>query len=184
MIMVGKLVHGCHHRISLHPAHMVAHGIKKCLSISPDPAVIAVTVLLHPRKEPGHRLHKGVIIHNRVPLISLEPAGRIPIVLRKDQHLRVHFFYRLAEPAPEFVVILSRMSKIRRHIQTPAIDGIGRRCPFSGYVQNILHQLLRLLIIQLGKGIMPPPAIIAAVIGPRLIPLIMELEKAAVGTVL
>lgn len=106
MVMVGQLVHSCHHCVGLHTAHVVLHGIEKCFSISPQAAVEAVAVLFHTSQEPCHRLHKGIIIHDRVPLVSLKPWGRIPIVLRKYQSLRIGFLYGLTEFAPEGMVVL------------------------------------------------------------------------------
>ena len=145
--MVGQLVHGRHHRVGLHTAHMVSHGVKKSLTISPYAPVITVAVFLHASQKPRDRFHERVVIHDRIPLISLQPGSRIPVVLRQNQRFRISLFYGLAEPAPEFVIVFCRVSQVGSHIQTPAINGIGRGYPLPGHVQYILHQFFRILVI-------------------------------------
>ena len=110
MVMVGQLVHGRHHRVGLHTAHMVSHGVKKSLTISPYAPVITVAVFLHAGQKPRDRFHERVVIHDGIPLIPLQPGSRIPVVLRQNQRLRIGLFYGLAEPAPEFVIIFRRVS--------------------------------------------------------------------------
>ena len=71
--MVGQFIHCDLHRLSLHPAHVIKHGLEKRLSIAVHIVVVFVAVFFHPGEEPGNGLHKSIIIHNGIPLIALEP---------------------------------------------------------------------------------------------------------------
>ena len=184
MVVVGELVHGRHHRVGLHTAHMIFHCIKKCFPITPQAAVIAVTVLFHAGQEPCDRLHERIVIHDGVPLVAFQPGCRVTVMLCKNQHIRINLLHGLPEPAPERMVVFRGVAQVGCHIQTPSVNGIRRGHPLPCNIQYILYQLVGIFIIQLGQGIMPPPAVIGCVARPRLVPLVIKMEKAVVRAVL
>ena len=122
-------------------------------------------MLLHSRQEPGYRFHKGVVIHHRIPLVTLQPGGWIAVMLRQNDGVGIGTFHASAEIPPETVVKIRGMAQIRRHIQPPAVRIEGWRNPFGGNPHDIFIQLPGAFIIQLRQRIMPPPAVISGVIG-------------------
>ena len=71
MVMVGQFVHRHLQGRSEHTCHEVAHRADKIVGVAPQVGAALITVLLHTGKKPGERLHKRIIIHNTVPLVSL-----------------------------------------------------------------------------------------------------------------
>ncbi len=142
---------------------------------------VLLAVLLHSRQEPGHGLHKRIIIHNRVPLIALQPGGCVPVMLRIYHSLRVCFLHVAPEIFPEPMVKLRRQPQIRCHIQTPSVYVIRGRNPLPGNPHNVIVKLLRSLIGKLGECIVSPPAVIKGIVGPLV--LIVKFEKTPVWAV-
>ncbi len=62
-------------------AHMVVHRAEKAVPIPIQALIIAVAVFLHARQEPGERLHERIVVHDGIPLVSLQPSAGIAIVL-------------------------------------------------------------------------------------------------------
>ena len=113
MVMVGQLVHGRYQRRIGEAAHVMLHGTAEAFRIAQQVVVAAIAVFFHAGQEPGHRLHEGVVVHHRVPLIALEPVAGVPVVLRQNDRLRVSRFHRLSEPFPEIMV--DRFLPERKH---------------------------------------------------------------------
>ena len=63
-------------------------------------------------------------------------------MLRKYNCFRIHIPDCLTELLPEIMIILRTVSKVCSHIQTPAINVIGKRSPFSCNMHHIVKQLL------------------------------------------
>ncbi len=74
VIVIGKLVHG--HLPAWHgkTGGVMAHGAPKTVRVAQKVLPEVVAVLLHACQEPGHRLHEGIVVHDRIPFISLEPV--------------------------------------------------------------------------------------------------------------
>ena len=153
---------------------MMLHRIHKMVCISEKIAAIFITVFLHPGQKPGDRLHKCIVIHNAVPFIALQPVTRISIVLGKDQCMWICFFYCLTKFLPKFMIVLIASSKVCRNIQSPAVYIIRRWNPFLCDTKNILFQLFWIFIIQLWQRIVSPPAVIASIARPFILPGTME----------
>ena len=73
MIMIIQFIHGCFQRLTVELSGLIGNRINKHICISQQILSKLVTVFLHSRQEPGYRLHKGIIVHNCIPLISLQP---------------------------------------------------------------------------------------------------------------
>ena len=138
VIMVGQLVHGGGNGTLRHPGHVVEHGPEEGLSVADQRRVVAVGMLLHTRQEPAHRLHKSIIIHDGIPLISPQPGIRIAVMLRQDHRLRIGLLHGTAEALPEVVIVGLAVSQVCRHIQAPAVTAIRRTHPFPGNGQYLL----------------------------------------------
>ena len=74
MVMIRQLVHRHQKRRHGKGCTVMPHRSPKVVRIAPHILSVVVTVLLHPRQKPGHRFHKGVIIHDRIPLLALQPV--------------------------------------------------------------------------------------------------------------
>ena len=181
MVMVRQLIHRGLQRRSRKRRHVIPHRAKKDVRVSKHFLPEIIAVFLHPGEKPRQGFHERVIIHHRIPLVSPKPARSIPVMLRQNQCIRVRLLDRLAEFAPERVVVLLAKPKIRCDIEPPAIDIIRRGNPFCGNLQNILLQLWRVLVIQLWQSFMIPPAVVKRIVRPLM--LIMELEKRTVRAV-
>ena len=105
----------------LHRCHMMAHHTDKMVCISPQILPSLITVLLHPGEKPCEWFHKCIVVHNSIPLITLKPFSWIPIMLGKDQRLRIGLLDGYAEFLPELMIKLVGITEICRHIQTPSI---------------------------------------------------------------
>ena len=183
MIMIGQLVH-CHlQRRCKHACHKVTHRTYKIIRISPQICPAFIAVFLHSGKEPCQRLHKRVIVHDTVPLVTLEPFNRISVMLCQDQCIRIRLFYLFSETFPKHVVIFIAAPQICSYIQPPPVYIIGRRYPFPSDVHYILLKFRRVLIGQFRKRIMPPPSVVTLIIWPCLITIVMEMEKFPVRAV-
>ena len=90
MVMVGQLIHSA---VQRRGCEVLTSGIQQCVKklsrITHSVGLEFITVLLHACKEPGDRLHKGVIVHDSIPLITHEPVLGRSVVLCKDQCLRI-----------------------------------------------------------------------------------------------
>ena len=160
---------------------MMLHSSDKSLTVAIKVFPVLITVLLHSGEEPGYRLHKSVVVHNCIPLITKKPALRISVVFRKDHRIGIGFFYRLSELFPEVMVKFIAVAQICCHIQSPSIYIIRRRNPFPAYVKDCLTKFLRSFIIQFRQRIVSPPAIISRIIWPAV--LIPETEERTVRAV-
>ena len=137
-------------------------------------------MLFHTGQEPGYRFHEGIIIHDAVPFMAVQPGGGVTVMLRNDQRIGIDGFDTVTEGLPEFMVEFSAVPQVRRNIQAPAVDAIRRRKPFFGDFIHFFTQVGRIFIIQLGQGRIAPPALIhggSAVAG------IVEVEIGAIGAV-
>ena len=138
MVMVGQLVHGNLKRRSEHAGHVVPHGSHKVVRIPPEICPTLVAVLLHSGQEPGKRFHKCVIVHDTVPLISLEPVDRISIVFRQDQSVGIRALHFFSKTLPEHMIVFIAASQVCCNIQSPSVHIIRWRNPFLSYVHDIL----------------------------------------------
>ena len=89
---------------------MVIHGAEKALSIPVEIGITLITVFLHACQKPGYRLHKRVIVHHSVPLVSSQPAGGVAVVLCQHDRLWVGLLHRVPEIPPELVVVLAAVA--------------------------------------------------------------------------
>ena len=180
--MIGELVHCTLKLGRLKTGHIVFHGALKIADFPFQFRSRLITVLLHPRQKPGQRLHKRVIIHNRIPLIALfQPVLRIAVMFRQNNCIRIRRLYGLPEIAPESVIILRGVTKISRDVESPSVGIIGRRHPFCRNPHNIFVKLPRSLVIELWQRIVSPPSLIRCIVGPRLT--VLKAEKIPVRTV-
>ena len=140
--MIGKLIHSCHERRPIEAGHMILHCPDKAVTVSIHALIVFVAVLLHSGEEPGHRLHKGVIIHDGIPLVSFQPGPCISVMLCQNNGIGICFLYIFSEIPPELMIVRVTVSQISRHIQTPAVCIIRRGNPFSSYMHNVIIQFL------------------------------------------
>ena len=70
-------------------SHMSLHSPDKGITVSIKVIPALITVLLHTGQEPGQRLHKCVIVHDRIPLITLQPALRVAVMLSQNNGIGV-----------------------------------------------------------------------------------------------
>ena len=147
MVMVGKLVHRRQPRGHRHIRPVIGHRAPEAVRIPQKILPEIVAVLLHSRQKPAHRLHKRIVIHHSIPLVALQPPGRVAVMLRQNERVRICLAHRVAEFFPETMVIFRRMSQIRRHVQPPAVRAKRRGNPFFSYFQNIIIKCSRRLII-------------------------------------
>src|SRR5699024_8294293 len=141
-----------------------------------------ITVFLHSCQEPGYRLHKSIIVHHSVPLVSFQPGPGFSIMLCKDQSVRVSLLHIPTKFSPKLMIVLIAVSQVCRNVKTPPVHIIGGRNPFSGNTHNIIIESGRLFIIQFWQSVMSPPTVVELVIGPAI--LIVKAEKSTVRTVL
>ena len=160
---------------------MMLHGTDKGLTVTVEVFPVLIAVFLHSCQKPGHRLHKSVIVHNRIPLITQKPALRISVVFCKDHRIRISLFYRFSELFPEMVVKIIAVSQICSHIQSPSIYVIWWRNPFPANIKDCPAKFLRSFVIQLRQSIMGPPAVIGGIIWPAI--LILEAEERTIRAV-
>ena len=140
--MVGQLVHGALHGSGLHPGHVIPHGVKKGSAVALKLLPAGIAVLLHSRQEPGNGFHEGIVIHDAVPLISLKPGRRVPVMLGDQHCIRIGRLDSIPEIPPELMVHLRRMPQVGRHVQAPAVRTKRRRHPLPGDLQNVFVQAL------------------------------------------
>ena len=181
MIMVGQLIHrnqaAWHRKVRT----VLVHCIPETVGITDKLRLVLITVLLHTGQKPCHRFHKSIIVHNRIPLIAAKPRSGIPVMFRQDNRVRICCLDRLSEFFPEMMIKFRRKAQIRSHIQTPSVRIIRFRNPFCRNTHHIIKQFLRLFVIQFRQSLIPPPALIIAVVWP--LSLLPELEKASVRAV-
>ena len=163
---------------------MIGHGIKKSLSITFQSLVSRIGMFLHASKEPCYRFHKGIIIHDGIPLISLKPPERITIMLRKYHGIGISLFYHLSESLPEQMIIITGVAKISCNIKTPAINIVRRADPFLSDCQYLVFQLLGALIVELWKSVIAPPLLISVILRPGLVRIVTEGEIIMIRTIL
>ena len=84
---------------------MVHHGSPEIVGVIELVGAEIVTVLLHAGKEPGKGLHESIVVHDGVPLISLQPCCGRAVMLRQYYGIRIGFLNGLAEILPEFVIV-------------------------------------------------------------------------------
>ena len=137
-------------------------------------------MFLHARQEPGHRLHKGVVVHHRVPLGAVQPVAGVAVVLRDDQRVGIHRLHPAAEFLPEFVVECRAVAQVGRHVQAPSVNAVGRGKPFLRDLHDRFLQVRAVLVVQLRQGGISPPALVGRGTS---IARIVEMEVGAVGTV-
>ena len=166
MVMVGKFIHCYMERGGGEAGHMMVHCPYKAVCIAVQVAPVIVAVLLHTCQEPCHRLHKGIVIHDRIPLFTVEPFPWRTIMLCQHYGIGICLPDSPSEFSPEIMVIFRTVSQIGCHIQTPSVCIIWGWHPFGCNPHYILKEFLGLFIIQFRQGIMPPPSVIAPVIGP------------------
>ena len=131
-----------------------------------------VGVLLHARQEEGQRVHEGVVVHDRVPLVAAQPLGGVAVVLRDDEQVGVDGLHPASEFLPEQVVELPGLPQVSGHVQPPAVDGERGPRPLLRHLQYGLAQGAGLLVVELGQGVHVPPAMV--------VPLVLEREVAPV----
>ena len=179
--MIGQLIHGrikCRH---MKCPHMSLHSPNKGITVSIKVIPALITVLLHARQEPGQRFHKGIVVHNRIPLIPLQPALRISVMLCQNDRIGICLLYSFPEILPELMVKFVAVPKICRHIQSPSIYIIRRRNPLLTNLQNLIIQIPGGFIIQLRQSIMSPPSIIGRIVRPAV--LVIEIKVIPIWTV-
>ena len=181
MVMVVQLIHGALKRRACEARHVVAHGLPEGIAVPDQVLAVDIAVLLHAGQEPGHRLHERVIVHDRVPFVTLQPVIGLAVMLRHNQSLGVRFFDRFPEHFPEIMVVIGSVPDVGCHVQAPAVRIVGGRYPFSAYVEYVFHELAAALVVELWQRGMAPPAVVELIVGPGV--LIVEFKEIAVRTV-
>ena len=100
----------------------------------------------------------------------------------QNNRIRIRGFHRFSKSLPEKMVKFRAVPQIRGYIQPPSIRIVRGRNPFLRDMENIMKKLPGIFIIQFRKRVMPPPAVISAVIRPFMI--IIKAEIIMVGTFL
>ena len=180
MIVITELVHGAHEGRPGEMGHLVLHDAEEGGAVLKKIIAIGIGMLFHTGQEPGDRFHESIIVHHGVPLPAVEPGSRISIVFRENDSIGIDGFNTGVELPPEPVIELGTVAQVRRHVETPAVNTVGRREPFFGDAEDFFPELGGILVIQLRKSGKAPPALIGretAVSG------IVEMEKGTVGTV-
>ena len=182
VVVIGKLIHadrqgGLRYFVLIQETHAPPER----LGIADQLGRVHVAVLVHSGEKPAHRIHKSLVIHDPVPFPAAQPGGRIGVVLGQNERVRIRLLDGLSEPLPKIVIELLGMPKIRRDIQTPAVRVKGRRDPLGRNAQDLLHQLLRSLVIEFGQRLIAPPAVIYRRLGPVLL---YKLKKVVIGRIL
>jgi len=126
MVVVGQLIHGHVYRWSKESGHVIVHSTLKCIVVAKQISAELVAVLFNTAEEPCDRFHECIIVHDRIPLVTLQPALWITIVLSQNYRIRICLFNISPELAPELVVVLWGMSQIRSHVKSPSICIIWR----------------------------------------------------------
>ena len=126
MVVVGQLIHGHVYRWSQESGHVIVHRALERVIITQKVTAELVAVLLNTAEEPCDRLHERIVVHDSIPLISLQPALWITIVLSQNYRIRICLFNISPELPPELVVVLWGMSQIRSHVKSPSICIIRR----------------------------------------------------------
>jgi hypothetical protein len=138
MIMIGKLVHGNLERRCRKTCHMVPHSPHKAIRISIQVPTVIIAMLLHARKEPCYWLHKSIIVHYRVPFLSIQPIPRASIMLGKNNSIWICLSYSFTKLFPKMMIKFRTMPQVRGNVQTPSIRVIRRRNPFSCNPKDII----------------------------------------------
>ena len=184
VVMIRELVHRAENRVLRHPGHVVEDRVEEHLTIPAHRLVFRVGMLLHAGQEPGHRLHEGVVVHDGIPLVALQPAERVAVMLGEDDGVRVRFLDHHAEPLPEHVVVGRGVSEVGGDIETPAVDIIWRTHPLASDLEDRLGEITGALVVQLREGIIAPPLLVAVVVRPGLVTVIAERKIIVVRAVL
>ena len=132
--------------------------------------IAGIAVFIHSGEEKSHRFHEELVVHDGIPLVSLQPFPGIHIVFRDDDRFGVGLLDSLAEPFPENMVEGLGIAQIRRHVQTPAVSAVRRGHPLAGDPKDILTELLRLLVVEFWKSAEIPPGIVTVVRRPVIVP--------------
>ena len=106
MVVVGQLIHGHVYRWSQESGHMVVHRTLERIVITQKVSAELIAVLLNTAEKPCDRLHERIVVHDCIPLVALQPALRITIVLRQNDGIWVGLLYISPELTPELVVVL------------------------------------------------------------------------------
>ncbi len=184
VVMIRELVHRAENRVLRHAGHMVEDRVEEHLTVPAHRLVFRVGVLLHTGQEPGHRFHEGIVVHDGIPLVTLQPAERVAVVLGEDDGLRIRFFHHHAELLPEHVVVGRGVAEIGGDIETPAIDIIWCTHPLASDLEDRFCKLTGALIVQLRQGIIAPPLLVAVVVRPGFVTVIAERKIIVVRAVL
>ena len=160
MIVVRQLVHRAHEGGVLKPGHFVLHDAEEGGAILIQVIPVGIGMLFHACEEPGDGLHKSVVVHDGVPFLPVQPGTGIAVMLGQDQGVGVDGLDPLAEALPELMVKLRTVAHVRGYVQPPSVNTVGRGEPFLRDLQDLLAQLGRILVIQLRKGGIAPPAFV------------------------
>ena len=167
VVVVGEFVHadpesGVGHRALSAVQDGLPEGVRVAVALI-EPAV---AVFFHAGQEGGHRFHEELIVHDGVPLVPLQPLPGVLVVFRQYDGVGIGLPDRLPEPLPEEVVELLRGPQVRGDVQPPAVRVVGRGDPFAPDLQDVIAQVLRLLVVELGQGPEIPPAVVAVIVWP------------------
>ena len=153
VVVVGKLVHAAHQRRLRHVLlPLPLHGCPESVRVADIARMEGVVVLLHTCQKPCDRVHETLVVHDGIPLFAAKPARRVHIILGEDEGIGVRFFDNFAESLPEVVVEDLGMPQVRCHVQSPAVRVVRGRYPFGRHPQDLVAQLHRFLVVELGKG--------------------------------
>ena len=106
MVMVGQFIHGTDEGRVFETRHFILHDTEEGGTVLVQVIPVGIGVFFHAGKEPGNRLHKGIIVHDRIPFTAIQPGGRISIVFRDDQRIGVDRLDPFPESLPELMVKL------------------------------------------------------------------------------
>ena len=112
-------------------------------------ALLVHGVIQGVRPEEGQARAREVVVHDRVELVALQPAVRVPPDFPDDVGVRVDGLHTAAELLPETVVV-----DLVGHVQPPAVD--AEPDPVLGDLpQELAHG--GVVGIEFGQGAVAPP---------------------------
>ena len=164
MVMVGELVHADPQRRFRQgiPVHSSRFSPERC-GITVEVLSPGIAVFFHPGEKTCQWFHEKLVVHDGVPLFSLQPFLGIRIVFRQNDSLRIGLLHSLPEAFPELMVKGGGIAEVRGDIQPPAVRAIGRRDPFFPDPYDLPAEFLGTIIVQFRKRLEFPPCVIGIV---------------------
>ena len=121
----------------------------KKFSVSPFFSIKSLRMFFHTCKKEAYRLHKSIIVHYRIPLLTVKPHVRISVMLCQNYDIRIDFFNFFPELCPKPVIKLFGVSEVCGNIKSPTVYIIRRTDPLSSYSKYLVNKFITILIKKL-----------------------------------